>query len=181
MANYNVQITDGSGSSAMKSGNYSVTVTANGYDATTLSPTSYTAGATAGTGNFTVSADGTLTLVFNETGAEGGTPITSGSVVMTDSTGATEYGSEITISATGEAVFNNVPYVATTGYQLYFVQKTTDDNHNLYEGVISVNMESATQTAYVLNSPIAAQTFTLTDANYAGLPVADATLTFTGE
>ena len=181
MANYNVQITNGSGSENMKKGAYTVTVSAAGYDATSLSPTSYTAGETAGSGTFTVSADGVLTLIFNETGASGGTPITSGSVVMTDSTGATEYGSAVTVSATGEAVFNNVPYVAGTGYQLYFVQKATDDNHNLYEGVISVNMESATQTAYVLNSPIAAQSFTLTDANYAGLPVNNATLTFTGE
>ena len=181
MANYNVQITNGSGSVDMKKGAYTVSVSAAGYDATSLSPSSYTAGETAGSGTFTVSADGVLTLIFNETGAEGGTPITSGSVVMTDSTGATEYGSEITVSATGEAVFNNVPYVSGTGYQLYFVQKTTDDNHNLYEGVISVSMESATETAYVLNSPIAAQSFTLTDANYAGLPVNNATLSFVGE
>ncbi len=181
MANYNVQITNGSGSENMKKGSYSVTVSAAGYDATSLSPTSYTATESAGSGSFTVSADGVLTIVFNETGAQGGTPITSGSVVMTDSTGATEYGSAVTVSATGEAVFNNVPYVTGTGYQLYFVQKSTDADHNLYEGVISVSMEDATQTAYVLNSPIAAQAFTLTDANYAGLPVADATLTFTGE
>ena len=181
MANYNVQITNGSCSADMKKGTYSVTVSANGYDATSLSPTSYTATESAGTGNFTVSADGVLTLVFNETGAEGGTPVISGSVVMTDSAGTTEYGSAVNINATGQAVFNNVPYSAETPYVLYFVQKATDDNHNLYDGVITVNMASATQTEYIVNSPIAAQTFTITDANYAGLPVANATLTFTGE
>lgn len=181
MANYNVQITNGNGSENMKKGTYSVTVTAAGYEATTLSPTSYTATESAGTGTFTVSANGVLTLIFNESGASGGTPVTSGSVVMTDSTGTTEYGSEITISATGEAEFNNVPYNAETPYVLYFVQKATDAEHNVYSGVISVNMASATQTEYVQNSPIAAQTFTLTDANYSGLPVAAATLIFTGE
>ena len=181
MANYNVQITNGSGSSNMKSGNYSVTVSAAGYDATTLSPTSYTATASAGSGTFTVSADGVLTLVFNETGASGGTPITGGSVVMTDSTGTTEYGSAVSIDASGQAVFNNVPYDAGSPYVLYFVQKETDADHNPYSGVITVNMSSASQTEYVVNSPIAAQSITLTDANYAGLPVANATLTFTGE
>ena len=181
MANYNVQITIGSGSENMKKGAYSVTVSAAGYDATSLSPTSYTATESAGSGSFTVSADGVLTLVFNETGAQGGTPVTGGSVVMTDSTGSTEYGSAVTIDATGQAVFNNVPYIDGTGYQLYFVQKSSDDSHNVYSGVISVSMETATQTQYVLNSPIAAQSFTLTDANYSGLPVADATLVFTGE
>lgn len=181
MANYNVQITNGQGSENMKKGTYSVSVSANGYEATTLSPTTFTATESAGSGSFTVSADGVLTLIFNETGASGGTPITGGSVVMTDSTGATEYGSAVNIDATGQAVFNNVPYSSGTPYVLYFVQKATDDDHNVYEGVITVNMSSAAQTEYVLNSPIAAQSFTLTDANYAGLPIADATLTFTGE
>lgn len=181
MANYNVQITNGSGSENMKKGTYSVTVTANGYEATTLSPASYTATESAGSGSFTVSADGVLTLIFNETGASGGTAITSGSVVMTDSTGVTEYGSAVTIDASGQAVFNNVPFNSGTPYVLYFVQQATDSGHNLYEGVITVNMSSAAQTEYVVNSPIAAQTFTLTDANYSGLPVADATLEFTGE
>lgn len=181
MANYNVQITNGQGSENMKKGTYSVSVSANGYEATTLSPTTFTATESAGSGSFTLSADGVLTLIFNETGASGGTPITGGSVVMTDSTGATEYGSAVNIDATGQAVFNNVPYSSGTPYVLYFVQKATDDDHNVYEGVITVNMASAAQTEYVLNSPIAAQSFTLTDANYAGLPVAGATLTFAGE
>ena len=181
MANYNVEITNGSGSAEMKKGAYSVTVSANGYESTTLSPSSYTASEEAGSGSFTVSANGVLTLIFNETGASGGTPITAGSVVMTDSTGTTEYGSAITVNANGEAVFNNVPYDSGTPYVLYFVQKATDDSHNLYEGVITVNMASATQTEYVVNSPIANQTFTLTDANYSGLPVAAANMTFTGE
>ena len=180
MANYNVQITNGSGSESMKSGNYTVTVNATGYESTTLSPTSFTATESTGTGNFTVSANGVLTLVFNETGAQGGTAVTSGSVVMTDSTGQTEYGSEITIDASGQAVFNNVPYDAN-GYNLYFVQKSTDADHNVYSGVISVSMTSASQTEYVINSPIALQSFTLTDANYSGLPVASATLDFTAE
>lgn len=181
MANYNVQITNGSGSANMQTGNYSVTVNANGYDATTLSPVSYTA-TSGGVGNFTVSADGVLTIVFNETGAEGGTPITGGSVVMTDSTGTTEYGSPVTISATGEAVFNNVPFNLDNPYQLHFKQLSSDENHIAYPDVFTVGMGTETQTEYVINQPIyAEQSFALTDANYAGLPVADATLVFTGE
>ena len=181
MANYNVTITGGTGSESMKKGNYSVTVQASGYEATTLSPTSYTAGTTAGSGTFTLSANGALTLVFNETGASGGTAVTSGSVVMTDQAGTTEYGSPVTIGATGSAVFENVPYNSETPYVLYFVQKSTDAGHNVYDGVITVNMASASETQYVVNLPIAEQTFTLTDANYSGLPIAAATLTFTGE
>ena len=180
MANYNVQITNGVGSLAMKSGSYTVTASANGYSASTLSPTSYTATDSAGSGAFTLSADGVLTFIFNETGAEGGTPITSGSVVMTDSTGTIQYGSPVTISSAGVAVFNNVPNNLDTPYTLYFKQLSSDESHNVYDEVITVGMGDVTQTEYIENTPIAAQSFTLSDANY-GFPVADATLTFTGE
>lgn len=180
MANYNVQITNGVGSADMKSGSYSVSASANGYEATTLSPTAYTATASAGSGAFTLSANGTLTFIFNDTGAEGGAPIISGTVVMTDSTGETQYGSPVSISSAGVAVFNNVPHNLDTPYTLYFKQLSSDANHNIYEGVLTVGMGDTTQTEYILNTPFAAQSFTLTDAEY-GFPVADATLTFASE
>lgn len=178
MANYNVNIVNGEGSANMKKGVYTVTVVANGYEATTLNPATYTAGETAGSGAFTVSANGHLTLVFNETGAEGGANVTAGSVVMTDQTGNQTYGSAVTIDANGQAEFPNVPYNAQTPYALYFKQTATDDGHNVFEGVIAVNMSAQTQTEYVVNTPIALQTITLTDANYQGLPVANATMQF---
>ena len=180
MANYNLNITDGEGKIAMKAGEYNVlVVSAPGYDTTSLSPTTYTATGTAGTGTFTLSASGTLTFVVNDTGASGGNPVTSGTIVMTDSTGSEEYGTPVTIGATGEAVFNNVPYGSSgTPFTLYFKQLTTDDTHNIYEGVITVSMESETQTDYILNSPIAEQTITLNDANYSGLKIPSAELNF---
>ena len=180
MANYNVTITDGTGSQAMQKGTYSVSATANGYDASTLTPKTFTATDAPGSETFTLSATGTLTFIVNETGADGGTAITSGSIVMTDSTGNTQYGQPVTIDASGNAVFANVPY-GTTGdpIQLYFKQLSTDENHNIFEGVISVSMTSETQTEYVQNTAIAVQTFTVSDANYPGLQI-DGTLTFTG-
>lgn len=178
MANYNVTITDGKGSAAMKPATYSVTANADGYESTTLSPTAFTATAEGADGAFTMSANGVLTIIFNETGAQGGAPITGGSVVMTDSTGAARYGSEITIGTNGEAVFNNVPYSAASPYALYFVQLTSDDAHEPFAGVITVNMNAAAQTEYVANAAYTLQTVTLTDANYSGLPVANATLDF---
>ena len=183
MASYNVTITNGTGSQSMKAGTYTVSaVSAQGYDLSSLTPASFTATTSAGTGSFPLSATGTLTFYVNETGASGGKPVTSGTIIMTDSTGTTTYGSAVNISATGEAVFDNVPFGdAESPYVLYFKQLTTDDNHNIYDGVISVNMTSSTQTEYVLNSPIAEQSFTLTDASYQGLPIANAELSFVGE
>ncbi len=178
MANYNVTITNGTGSQAMQAGSYDVTATANGYDVSTLAPTTFTATDTSSTQAFTLTANGTLTFIVNETGAAGGAPITSGSLVMTDETGTTEYGQPVTIGADGNAVFNNVPYGSTTEpFQLYFKQLSTDDAHNPFDGVISVSMTSQTQTEYVQNTAAAVQTFNLTDANY-NLPI-DGTLEFT--
>ncbi len=179
MANYNVTITNGSGSQAMQKGTYNVSATAAGYDVSTLTPTTFTATESAGSETFTLTANGTLTINVNETGAAGGTPITAGSIIMTDATGTENYGSAITIGADGNAVFNNVPYGdAGTPFQLYFKQLATDDTHNIFEGVISVSMTAQTQTEYVQNTPIAEQTFTLTDATY-GMPI-NGTLNFTG-
>ena len=180
MANYNVQITNGQGSANMQAGNYSVSVSANGYEAASLSPVSYTA-TSGGVGNFTVSACGVLTIIFNETGAEGGTPITSGSVVMTDESGETEYGSPVSISSNGEAVFNHVPFNLDNPYQLHFKQLASDEEHLPYPDVFTVGMGTETQTEYVINQPICEkQEFNLSDANY-GFPIADATLNFVGE
>lgn len=182
MANYNVQITNGTGSANMLNSQYSVTVNANGYESTTLSPDSYTVSGSAGTGNFTVSADGVLTIIFNETGAAGGTPITSGSVIMTNKSGTIYYGQARSINANGKAVFNNVPYSANSPYTLYFKQLSSDYHHNPINRVITVHMSRAAQKVYVLNTAAEElQKFTLTDANYEGLPVNSANLNFTGE
>ncbi len=178
MPNYNVNITNGTGSQRMQRGTYTVSATADGYDVSTLEPKTYTATDSAGSQAFTLSANGTLTFIVNDTGAAGGTPITSGTIVMTDATGTTEYGQPVNISATGEAVFENVPYgTAAEPFQLYFKQLTTDENFNIFEGVISVQMTAQEQTEYIQNTPTAEQTFTLTDANY-NLPI-DGTLEFT--
>ena len=181
MANYQVTITNGAGSASMKAGAYTVAATsAPGYDLTSLSPASFTATESAGSQAFTLTAQGTLTFIVNETGAAGGTPVTGGTIVMTDSTGNTQYGSPVTIGSDGTAVFNNVPYGdGTSPVTLYFKQLTTDESHNVHTGVVTVSMTAQTQTEYIQNTPIALQSFTLTDATYSGLPVGSATLSFT--
>ncbi len=178
MATYNVTITNGTGSQTMQKGTYDVTATATGYDVSTLTPTTYTATDAAGSQAFTLSANGTLTFIVNDTGAAGGTPITSGTLVMTDATGTEEYGQPVTIDSNGNAVFDNVPYgTADQPFQLYFKQLTTADGYNIFDGVISVSMTEQTQTEYVQNTAAAEQTFTLRNANY-DLPI-DGTLNFT--
>ncbi len=182
MANYNVTITNGAGSQTMQAGTYNVAATAAGYDVSTLTPATYTATENAGNGAFTLAANGTLTLKVNETGAEGGTAVTGGTVVMTDSTGNTQYGNAVTIDGSGNAVFTKVPFGdGATPYVLHFKQLTSDATHNAFEGVITVNMTSNEQTEYLRNTAAAQQNFTVTDANYSGLPVNNATLEFSAQ
>ncbi len=177
MATYNVSITNGTGTQEMQSGTYDVTATAAGYDVSTLIPQSYTATTAEGSQDFTLSANGTLTFIVNDTGAAGGTPITGGTIVMTDSTGNTQYGQPITVGSDGSAVFDNVPYgTSTEPFSLYFKQLTAASGYNPFDGVISVEMTAQTQTEYIQNSAAANQTFTLKDANY-DMPI-DGTLTF---
>lgn len=181
MTNYDVTITDGTGSQTMDMGTYTVSaIYAPGYDMTSLAPTNYTVGSSTQTGAFTLAATGTLTITFNETGAEGGTPITSGTVVMTNSTGETQYGPVIEIDSNGIATFNNVPYgSAQSAYTLFFKQLTSDENHNIYENVFAVGMGAQTQSEYIINTAKSVlQNFTLTDANYTNLPVYNAVLSF---
>ena len=181
MANYNVTIINGTGSQTMNPGTYSVSaIYAPGYDMESLSPTEYTATSLTSTGAFTLSATGTLIINFNETGAAGGTPITSGTVVMTDSTGTEQYGAVVEIDSNGIATFNNVPFGSEqAAYTLYFKQLTSDENHNIYKDVFAVGMGDQTQTEYILNTlKSVLQNFTLTDANYPNLPVYNAVLKF---
>ena len=181
MANYNVTIINGSGSQTMEAGEYTVSaIYAPGYDMSTLTPATYTATSTTSTGAFTIGATGTLSIIFNETGAAGGNPISSGSVVMTDSTGETQYGDVVQIDSNGLATFNNVPYGSTqSAYTLYFKQLSSDENHNIYPSVFAVGMGDQTQTEYIENTlKSVLQNFTLIDANYAGLPVYNAELKF---
>lgn len=181
MAQYNVTIINGSGSQTMETGKYSVSaIYAPGYDMTTLSPTTYSVTSSTKTGAFTISANGTLTIIFNETGEVGGTPITSGTVVMTDSTGTIHYGDVVDIDSKGTATFNNVPYGSEqSAYTLYFKQLTSDENHNIYQNVFAVGMGDETQTEYIINTlKSTLQNFTLTDANYPNLPVYNAALKF---
>ena len=182
MANYDVTITNGTGSQTMTIGEYTVSaIYAPGYEMSSLSPTTFNATSTTQTSAFTLSATGTLTIIFNETGAAGGTPITSGSVVMTNQDGTVEYGSAVQVDTNGTAVFSNVPYgSAQSAYTLYFKQLSTDATHNIYTGVFAVGMGDQTQTEYILNTlNTSVQNFTLTDANYTNLPINNAVLQFT--
>lgn len=173
-----VTITNGTGTSDLINGTYTVEASVVGYDNTSIDPSSLTI--QAGTNNyaFTIASTGTLTLHVTEDGTSTGTPIVGATFIRTDSAG-NEYGSVITTDSNGDAVFNNVPYAASGAPTIYYKQTASDGNHEFDDTVQNTTMTTETSTVEIENQLGATRTITLTDSNYTNLPIESGTLTFT--
>ena len=173
-----ININNGTGSGELINGTYSVTAEVTGYDNTSIDPSSLTVVAGTNSYAFTISATGTLTLHVTEDGTSTGIPIVGATFYRTDSTG-TEYGTVITTDSNGDAVFNNVPYDATSAPTIYYKQTASDGDHEFDNTVQSTTLTSQTGTLEIQNTPGATRTITLTDANYTNLPIVSGELTLT--
>lgn len=171
-----INITDGQGSGSLINGSYTVTANSAGYEDSTINPSSVNVVEGTNTYQFTIAATGTLTLHVTEDGTTTGTPIVGATFVRTDSAGNT-YGSSITTDSNGDAVFNNVPYDATSAPTIYYKQTASDGDHEFSDLVQSTTLTTSTATVEIENAPGATRTITLTDANYSNLPIGTATLT----
>ena len=173
-----VTITNGSGTSQLINDTYTVTANVTGYDNTSINPASVTVEEGANTYAFTIAATGTLTLHVTEDGTTEGTPVVGATFSRTDSAG-TEYGTPITTDANGDAVFNNVPFDATNAPTIYYKQTASDGNHEFNNAVQNTTLTTSTSTLQIQNPVGATRTISLTDANYANLPIDSGTLTLT--
>ncbi|MGN1337136.1 MAG: hypothetical protein ACI4WW_01520 [Candidatus Coprovivens sp.] len=174
---YIVNITNGQGQANILRDTYNVTANVEGYDNSTITPQSITYDGTQTTYNFTIAANGTLTLHVTEDGTSLGTPIEGATFVRTDSTGTETYGSTVTTDASGNAVFANVPYDATTDISVYYKQTSSDGDHTFDDTVKEVKLTLKTTTVEVINEGTSEITIKLTDANYENLPIASGTIT----
>ena len=172
----NITITNGTGTSNLINDTYTVTANVTGYDNASILPASVDVVEGTNSYAFTIAATGTLTLHVTEDGTSTGTPIVGATFNRTDSSG-TIYGSVITTDSNGDAVFNNVPYDATNAPLIYYKQITSDGDHEFDNTVQSTSLTSSTSTVEVTNAPGATRTISLTDENYANLPIASATIT----
>ncbi len=171
-------ITNGTGTGELINGTYDVTATVNGYDNTSILPTSLSVTEGVNSYNLTIAATGTLTLHVTEDGTVSGTPIVGATFVRTDSAGTT-YGSVVTTDSNGDAVFNNMPFAATDAPVIYYQQTASDGDHEFSTTVASTSMTTSTDTIQITNQPGASRTINLTDANYANLPLGSGTVTLT--
>lgn len=167
---YNITITNGQGSENILNGNYSVSSTVAGYDDSTILPSSVDVVEGTNEYAFTVAATGTLTIHVTEEGTVGGTPIVGAKLKRTDSLG-NEYGDEITTDENGSAVLNNVPWDSSSNVTIYYKQTSSDGDHEFSDEIRQINLSSSTGTVEIQNTVAVLRTITLTDANYAGLPL----------
>ena len=174
----NVIITNGSGTANLINDTYTVTADVNGYDNTSILPSSVSIVEGTNSYAFTISATGTLTLHVTEDGTSSGTPIVGATFIRTDSVG-TEYGAVITTDSNGDAVFNNVPFAANNAPTVYYKQTASDGDHEFSSAVASTTLTTSTETVEIQNTVGALRTVTLTDANYANMPIETGTITLT--
>ena len=171
-----ITITNGTGTSEIINGEYDVEASVVGYDNSSITPQTVDIEAGTNTYAFTISSNGTLTLHVTEDGTSSGVPIVGATFIRTDSNG-TEYGTIITTDSNGDSVFNNMPFDATNPPPIYYVQKPSDGDHEFYNTIKNSTMTTSTSTLQIENLPGAVRTITLTDANYANLPIESGTIT----
>lgn len=173
-----VIISNGSGTSELINGSYSVSVNSTGYDSASIDPNTVTIVEGTNSYAFTVAGNGTLTLHVTEDGTEIGTAVVGAKFKRADADGNL-YGNEITTDATGNAVFEHVPYASTGAPNVYFKQISSDGEHEFSSDLITVSLSTETYTKEIQNARGVERTITLTDKNYANLPIESATITFT--
>lgn len=175
-----VPITNGIGSKELDNGTYSITASISGYDNASIDPAELEV--TEGTNDysFTIAATGTLTLHVTDDGTEIGVPIVGATFYRCDAEGTT-YGDPIESTEDGNAVFNNVPYAEENAPIIYYKQTISDGEHTFDGELQNTILAEESVTIEITNPEAAARNFTLTDANYADLPIADGSITLTSQ
>lgn len=172
---YNVLITDGTGTESVLEGDYSVTAQVTGYENESIEPSSVTI-TSEDTYLFEIEASGSLTLHVTETGESTGVAIEGAKFIRCDKNG-NEYGTEITTNSDGNAVFEHMPYATNSAPDIYYKQTGSDGNHNFDSALKKINLLGQLYTEEIINAPASTKTFTLSDKYYQNLPISSGTIT----
>ena len=173
MARHTIPITNGKGSIELVTGTYKATAVVEGYDVSTLNPTSVDIIDSTDTYAFTISAKGTLTLHVTDTGnPDTGVQIVGAKFVRTDNVGNI-IGSEIVTNQDGNAVFENVPFAPSGSTAIYYKQISSDGGHTFDDTVKSITMTEESETVEITNPEAPIRNFTLMDASFPNIPIID--------
>ena len=177
MAQHIIPITNGNGSKELVNGNYNVVANVSGYDNSTILPETQEITEGIDSYSFTIAATGTLTLHVSDDGTDIGVPIQGATFYRCDAEGNT-YGNLIESDVDGNAVFENVPYLdGEEGPTIYFKQVSSDGEHEFNQDLQNTTLAQETKTVEISNPEAVARTFTLTDVNYANLPIENGEIT----
>lgn len=174
---HKINITNGSGSLPIESGDYSVTANVPGFDNTTITPSSVTIVDGTTVYDFTIAATGSLTLHVTEDGTAGGTIVNGATFYRCDSTGTT-YGDALVTGDDGTVTFTNVPY-GTSAPKVYYKQTDSDGEHVFDNTLQEITLSNQTETVEITNTPSVTRTFNLTDANYSTIVIPEGEITLT--
>ncbi len=169
---HTIPITNGKGSKEIVNGQYNVTAKATGYDNSTINPKQVNITTGTDTYAFTIAATGTLTLHVSDDGTAIGVPI-EGAIFYRCDAQEKNYGNPIETDDQGNAVFEHVPFDATNPPLIYFKQVASDGAHTFDDTLQNTTLTTANKTLEIQNPDADIRNFTLTDANYANLPIAD--------
>ena len=167
---HTISIADGEGKIEIVDGTYKATGVAAGYDTDTFSPENVTIVSGTNEYVFTISASGTLTLHVTDTGEEQGVQVVGAKFVRTDSTG-TVVGPEAVTNASGDAIFNNVPFSNEGKTLVYFKQIISDGAHTFDSELKSIGLKIDAETHQIKNPPAPERKISLVDANFASIPI----------
>lgn len=167
---YKITISQGEGKARVQNDNYQVTSNTNGYINDSITPSSIEVIDGTNQYNFTIAAEGTLTLHVTEEGTQGGTAVVGAKFIRCDSTGTT-YGSEITTDASGNAVMQYLPFAENNAPTIYFKQTSSDGDHSFSVDLQTTSLTESTKTIEISNPLFVERTFVLTDENYTGLKI----------
>ncbi len=156
-------------------GTYTVSSTTPGYNDTSVLPKELEV-TDASEYNLTIAGAGTLTIHVTEQGTPEGTAVVGAKFYRTDNDG-NQYGDVVVTDATGNAVFNYVPYAAADAPKIYFKQTESDGEHEFVLTVQETTLTDSTKTLEIANPKAGVKTINLTDANYTGLPISSGTIT----
>ena len=175
MATYNVNIENGSGTANILTGQYTVTSNTNGYDNTSIDPSTLNITSDVSEYTLKIAATGTLTLHVSEEGTASGTAVQGATFVRCDSSG-NEYGTPVTSDSSGNAILESVPFSATEAPIIYYKQTASDGAHEFVSTLQNTTLTSQTATVEITNALPTTKTIKLTDANYEGLAIEKGTI-----
>ena len=176
MAEYNINIVDGVATVELPVGNYTVSaVTVNGYKLDTLSPTSIIVTPVSAAYDLTVAADGELTIDVTDDGTSSGTPVEGSTFMRCDKDGNTIAGSEQTTNSSGEIEFDDTPYGDRTS-KIYIKNTVAPLGYALIMDILEYQPIDKNTTVELQQTATYTQTINLTDENYIGLNIENATV-----